>query len=75
MTLKRKIYDELLNWKNDSANIKPLMVLGVRQSGKTYILDEFCKKEYENYAYVNLFENDSVIELYNSKLTSDEKFA
>ena len=47
----------------------------VRQSGKTYIIDEFCKNEYENYAYVNLFENDNVIELYNSNLTSDEKFA
>ena len=73
--MKRKIYSELLNWKNNVDNIKPLMVLGVRQSGKTYIIDEFCKNEYENYAYVNLFENDNVIELYNSNLTSDEKFA
>ena len=73
--MKRKIYSELLNWKNNVDSIKPLMVLGVRQSGKTYIIDEFCKNEYENYAYVNLFENDNVIELYNSNLTSDEKFA
>ena len=72
--LKRKIYDELLKWKN-SNNIKPLMVLGVRQAGKTFIIDEFCKNEYENYVYVNLFEKDDVVELYNSKLTSDEKFA
>ncbi len=72
--MKRKIYDDLLKWKS-SDNIKPLMILGVRQSGKTFIIDEFCKREYENYAYVNLLENDDVIELYNSKLTSDEKFA
>lgn len=73
--MDRKIYNELLKWKNEKNNIKPLMVLGVRQSGKTYIIDEFCKREYKNYIYVNLFENDDVIKLYNSDLNSDEKFA
>ena len=72
--MKRKIYDELLKWKNNTDNVKPLMVLGVRQSGKTYIINEFCKNEYSNYVYVNLFENTNVIELYNSNLTSIEKF-
>ena len=72
--MKRKIYDELLKWKNNIDNVKPLMVLGVRQSGKTYIINEFCKNEYSNYVYVNLFENTNVIELYNSNLTSIEKF-
>ena len=72
--MKRKIYDELLKWKNNTDNVKPLIVLGVRQSGKTYIINEFCKNEYNNYVYVNLFENTNVIELYNSNLTSIEKF-
>lgn len=72
--MKRKIYQELLNWKNNQDHVKPLMVLGVRQSGKTYIIDEFCKNEYKNYIYVNLFENTNVIQLYNSDLTSLEKF-
>ena len=73
--MKRKIYYKLLEWKNNTNNIKPLMILGVRQSGKTYIIDEFCKNEFENYIYVNLFEQDNIVELYNSNLTSDEKFA
>ena len=72
--MKRKIYDELLKWKKNTDNVKPLMLLGVRQSGKTYIINEFCKNEYSNYVYVNLFENTNVIELYNSNLTSIEKF-
>ena len=72
--MKRKIYNELLNWKNNTKNVKPLMVLGVRQSGKTYIINEFCKNEYKNYIYVNLFEQDNIVELYNTNLTSDEKF-
>ena len=47
--MKRQIYDDLLMWKNNSDNVKPLMILGVRQCGKTYIIDEFCKREYKNY--------------------------
>ena len=39
--MKRKIYEELLKWKNNTDNVKPLMVLGVRQSGKTYIIELF----------------------------------
>ena len=70
--MKRKIYDELLKWKNN--NNKPLMILGVRQCGKTYIINEFCKNEYKNYIYVNLFEQDNIVKLYNSSLNSDEKF-
>ena len=72
--MKRKIYDELLKWKNNTGSIKPLLVLGVRQSGKTYIIDKFCKNEFANYIYVNLFEQDNIIDLYNSNLTSDEKY-
>lgn len=72
--MKRKIYNELIKWKNNNDNIKPLMVLGVRQAGKTYIIDEFCKREYKNYIYVNLLEQTDIIELYNSNLTSLEKF-
>lgn len=72
--MKRKIYQELLAWKNSTINVKPLMVLGVRQAGKTYIVDEFCRNEYQNYVSINLFERDDVIELYNSSLTSQEKY-
>ena len=72
--MKRKIYNELIKWKENTDNIKPLMVLGVRQAGKTYIIDEFCKREYKNYIYVNLLEQNDIIELYNSNLTSLEKF-
>ena len=46
--MDRKIYEDLVAWKN-TENHKTLMVLGVRQCGKTYIIDEFCKKEYKYY--------------------------
>lgn len=51
-----------------------LIILRVRQSGKTYIIDKFCRKEFEHYIYINLFEQNNIIELYNSNLTSYEKF-
>ena len=40
--MQRKIYDELKKWKN-TLNAKPLMLMGARQCGKTYIIKEFCK--------------------------------
>ena len=72
--MKRKIYNELLKWKNNTTNIKPLMLLGVRQSGKTFVIEEFCKNEFSNYVSINLFERKDIIELYNTNLTSQEKF-
>ena len=72
--MKRKIYAKLLDWKNNTRNIKPLMVLGVRQAGKTYIIEKFCKNEYQNYKYVNLLENDIIKNLYESDLDSNEKY-
>lgn len=72
--MRRKIYNELMEWKNNNINKKPLMVLGVRQSGKTYIINEFCKNNYKNYIYVNLLERKDIINLYSSNLTSLEKF-
>lgn len=72
--MERKIYNELLKWKNNTNNIKPLMLLGVEKIGKTYIIDKFCKENYENYLYVNLFQDDNILNLYNSSLTSNEKY-
>ena len=71
--MRRKIYDELVKWKN-SLKKKPLMLIGVRQCGKTYIIKEFCQNNYQNVIYVNLFSQDRIIDLYKSDFTSDEKF-
>ena len=45
--MKRKIYKQLLKWK-ESKDRKPLMLLGARQVGKTWIMQHFGKKEYKN---------------------------
>ena len=72
--MRRKIYDKLLEWKKQETNIKPLMILGARQVGKTYIINEFCQNEFENYVHINLFENKEIIKLYQSEKNSYEKY-
>ena len=51
--MERKIYQELIDWKNTDMK-KPLMVIGARQIGKTYTINEFCKKEFKKYIYLKL---------------------
>ncbi len=55
--MERDIYKSLLNWK-ESGYRKPLILRGARQTGKTYILQEFGRREYRLYHYFN-FEEDS----------------
>lgn len=50
--LKRKIETYLSNWK-ESADKKPLVIKGVRQCGKTYIVKKFARENYENVVYMN----------------------
>ena len=47
MDFKRKIYKELAEWKNDPNHL-PLIIDGLRQIGKSYIVDKFAKENYQN---------------------------
>jgi len=49
----RKIDKELQEWKNKK-NRKPLILNGARQVGKTYALDNFAKKNFDNVVYLNM---------------------
>lgn len=51
--MERKIYQDLLNWKN-SIDRKPLVLQGARQVGKTYIVNLFGDNNYANVVYCNL---------------------
>ena len=71
--MKRKIYNQLIEWKNNKIN-KPLLILGVRQCGKTYIINEFCQNKYKNYLKINLLERNDVVNLYKENINSEEKY-
>lgn len=57
--MERFILKELLEWKN-SPYRKPLILKGVRQVGKTWILKEFGRRYYENTAYFNFDEMKNI---------------
>lgn len=61
--MKRKIYKQLLEWK-ESSNRKPLLLLGARQVGKTWIMKEFGKNNYANVVYINCDEEPLTRELF-----------
>ena len=47
MYLKRKVYDQLLDWKNDTVH-STLEVNGARQVGKTYIINKFADENFRH---------------------------
>ena len=63
--MKRFVFDKLYLWK-DSPYRKPLILLGVRQVGKTWILKEFGKENYDNVAYFNFDENEEYKEFFET---------
>ncbi len=54
--LKRKMYEKLLDWKNNRGQ-HCLLIKGARQVGKTYIVREFGKAEYESFIEINFLEH------------------
>ena len=61
--MERSYIDKLNKWKNNK-NRKPLLVTGVRQCGKTYLLDIFGKREFKEVAYFNFDGNEGLKSLF-----------
>ena len=62
--MERKIMSQLKAWKA-SPYRKPLILAGARQVGKTYILKEFGKREYEHVAYINCDGNSEIAGIFS----------
>ena len=54
--MKRYALDELRKWKNKE-NRKPLVIMGARQVGKTWLMKEFGRTEYKKVAYISFYNN------------------
>ena len=50
---KRKIYSKMLNWKQESDEKTALLIEGARRIGKSTVVEEFAKKEYESYILID----------------------
>ena len=69
--MERNIMQELIEWKNMGAGRMPLLLYGVRQVGKTYILRELGDRFFQNTIYVN-FERMSIIaDYFQGELSPD----
>jgi hypothetical protein len=66
MIFKRKIYDELLKWKNEENGSTAMLVKGARRVGKSTVVEEFAKNEYDSYILVDFSEcKDEVRKLFS----------
>ncbi len=72
---KRKIYDELLEWKNTRKGKTALLVEGARRVGKSTIVEHFAKNEYKSYLIID-FSNagNDIIELFDNGFCGDKFF-
>lgn len=73
--MKRKIYSQLLKWKEESNGQNALLIDGARRVGKSYIVEEFAKKEYESYILID-FNNtmQQIIDLFHHYLYDLDTF-
>ncbi len=71
MVFRRKIYDKLLNWKNETKGSKAILIEGARRIGKSTICEEFAKNEYESYILIDFAKKDKTVESYFTQYLTD----
>lgn len=57
--MKRKIYSKLLEWKNKRQGETAVLVEGARRIGKSYIVEEFARNEYDSYLLIDFNKADN----------------
>ncbi len=73
--MKRKIYNELLLWKQRRKGKVALMIDGVRRVGKSYIAEEFARNEYKSYILVDFNKADKpLMTIFDEYLTNLDLF-
>ena len=70
MYLRRKAYEKLLEWKNRK-NHKPVIVEGLRQVGKSYIVDKFVRDNYSNYIIYDFRHRKDLLKIFSGNLDVD----
>ena len=81
MIFKRKVYNELLKWKNERNGATAMLINGARRVGKSFIVEQFAKTEYKSALIIDfsnisnvikdVFENDRTnLDLFFQKLTN-----
>lgn len=71
--IKRKIYKYLINWKQKKDK-SALIIKGARQVGKSYLVREFGRNEYEGYIEINFLKNPLYKNIFKGDLSAEEIF-
>ena len=73
--MKRKIYDKMLKWKQESAEKTALLIDGARRVGKSYIAEKFAKENYKSYILIDFNKaGEEVKDLFNNNLNDLDSF-
>ncbi|MBQ8681915.1 MAG: ATP-binding protein [Bacilli bacterium] len=70
--MKRKFWNKLKEWQEKNIEM-PLMVVGARQVGKTYIIDKFCRGNFDDYVYINLKDEPDIIDFFKESIPTVDK--
>ena len=65
--MKREMYQKLIEWKNKEKK-KPLIIFGARQVGKTYLVEQFAKENYDYFYSINFEFDKDAKELFSGNL-------
>lgn len=73
--MRRKLYDKLLAWKEESQGKTAILIEGARRVGKSYIAEEFAKENYKSYIIIDFSKvNNSVKDLFEQYLDDLDTF-
>lgn len=72
IVFRRKIYDEILEWKEKYSNKYALLIKGARRVGKSTIAEEFAKREFKSYIFIDFAHTSKeIIELFDDTYNLD----
>lgn len=69
--MKRKIYSKLLEWKQQRNGTTAVLIEGARRIGKSYIVEEFARNEYDSYIIIDFNKADKVVATWFDTLLED----
>lgn len=73
--MKRKIMQELIDWKHNSDGKYAALVIGARRVGKSYIVEQFAKENYKSYLIINFTKvSDEIKDLFNHQADDLDTF-
>lgn len=69
--MRRLFEKKLFEWKNSGMK-KPLMLVGARQIGKTYVIEKFAKENFDEYLYFNLEKNNEIRNIFENSVDEEK---